>query len=120
MRRAAICVLFLGCRLYGADSDAFELRVRPVLARACFTCHTDSAMGGLQMDSREHLLKGGKSGPAIAPGDPDASKLIQAIRYSGARKMPPGGKLKEDEIATQVAFLKPAHFWYRASPHSQP
>ncbi len=93
------------------DTDAFESRVRPVLVRACGSCHTDAAMGGLQLDSREHLLKGGKSGPAIIPGDPDHSNLIQAIRYTGARKMPPTGKLNEDEIASLEAWVKAGAVW---------
>jgi mono/diheme cytochrome c family protein len=96
-------------------NDAFELRVRPVLAKACYSCHTDAAMGGLQLDSREHLLKGGKTGADIVPGDPDASKLIQAIRYSGARKMPPAGKLKDDEIASLEAWVKAGAVWPAAS-----
>ncbi len=93
------------------NTDAFETRIRPVLAKACYSCHTDAAMGGLQLDSREHLLKGGKSGAAIVPGDPDASKLIQAIRYNGARKMPPTGKLKDDEIASLEAWVKAGAVW---------
>src|SRR5208337_1711243 len=88
-----------------ANHDAFETRVRPVLARACFSCHTDSAMGGLKMDSREHILKD------VVPGDPDASKLVQAIRYSGARKMPPSGKLKDEEIASIEAWVKAGAVW---------
>ena len=49
--------------------EFFELRVRPVLAKNCYTCHTESQMGGLRLDSRERALKGGNSGPAIQPGD---------------------------------------------------
>ena len=94
-----------------AADDAFEMRVRPVLARACYSCHTEAAMGGLQLDSREHLLKGGKSGPAIVPGDPGHSNLIQAIRYDGKRKMPPTGKLKDDEIAALEAWVKAGAVW---------
>ncbi len=101
-------------------NDAFELRVRPVLATACYSCHTESAMGGLQLDSREHLLKGGKSGPAIVPGDPDASKLIQAIRYNGARKMPPSGKLKPEEIASLEAWVKAGAVWPAGSKAGPP
>jgi hypothetical protein len=86
-------------------NEAFEMRVRPVLAKACFSCHTDAAMGGLKMDSREHILKD------IVPGDPDASKLVQAVRYNGARKMPPSGKLKDDEIASIEAWVKAGAVW---------
>ena len=50
-----------------ADPDAFEMRIRPVLAKACYTCHADAAMGGLQLDSREHLLKGWQIRPCDRP-----------------------------------------------------
>jgi mono/diheme cytochrome c family protein len=101
-----VALLFLTLPLYGAGAnDAFETLVRPVLARACFSCHTDAAMGGLQMDSREHVLRD------VVPGDPDASKLVQAIRYNGARKMPPTGKLKDDEIAAIEAWVKAGAVW---------
>src|SRR5450432_3755579 len=107
-----VLVLFSAARLApGQADDAFEMRVRPILAKACYSCHTGEAMGGLQLDSREHLLKGGKSGAAIVPGDPGASKLIQAIRYSGPRKMPPTGKLKDDEIASLEAWVKAGAAW---------
>src|ERR1700680_81592 len=77
---------------FAADStpaEFFEMRVRPVLARSCLTCHAASHMGGLDMTSREGLLKGGDSGPAIVPGEPDKSLLIQAVNYTHERlKMP--------------------------------
>jgi hypothetical protein len=80
--------------------EFFEVRVRPVLVRNCHACHTNSKMGGLEMVSRENLLKGGNSGPAIVAGDPDNSLLIQAVRKTHARlKMPPQGELKAEEIA---------------------
>src|ERR1700676_442584 len=69
-------------------SALFETSVRPVLAANCYDCHTDERMGGLRLDSREALLKGGKSGPAIVPGDPDKSLLIEAVRQAKALKMP--------------------------------
>ena len=50
--------------------------MRPVLAANCYDCHTEDSLGGLRLDSREAMLKGGKSGPAIVPGDPDKSLLI--------------------------------------------
>src|SRR6476646_10607294 len=65
-----------------ASADFFEAKVRPVLASNCYDCHTDQRMGGLRVDSRDALLKGGRSGPAIVPGEPDKSLLIQAIRQT--------------------------------------
>ena len=62
-----------------ANKDAvefFEIRIRPLLAKKCFACHTNLRMGGLQLDSREGLLKGGDSGPAIVLGDPDSARVF--------------------------------------------
>src|SRR5882757_8554438 len=80
-------------------AEQFELSVRPVFASKCYSCHTDAKSGGLQLDTRENMLAGGKSGPAIKPGDPDGSLLMQAIRQTHPRlKMPPGGRLTDEEI----------------------
>src|SRR5580765_3568585 len=76
-------------------AEYFETSVRPVLAANCYDCHAEEKMGGLRVDSREGLLKGGKSGPALVPGDPDKSLVIEAIRQTRATlKMPKGGRLK--------------------------
>src|SRR5437660_12459335 len=86
--------------------DFFEMRVRPVLAKNCFSCHTSSRMGGLEMSGRDAILKGGKSGPAIVPGEPDKSLLVQAVAQTHERlKMPPQGKLAEAEIADLRAWI---------------
>src|SRR5262245_22272069 len=72
-----------------ASAEFFEARVRPLLAANCFECHTDQAEGNLRLDSREAMLTGGDSGPAMVPGDPDKSLFIKAIkRLPGAPKMP--------------------------------
>jgi Protein of unknown function (DUF1549)/Protein of unknown function (DUF1553)/Planctomycete cytochrome C len=100
------------------STDYFEAKVRPVLAANCYDCHTDQQMGGLRVDSREGLLKGGKSGPAIAPGDPDRSVLIQAVRQTSDKlKMPKGGQLKPDEVQALVEWVRAGAVW-PASPAS--
>ena len=100
----------------GAD-DFFESRVRPVLARNCYACHTASQMGGLRLDSGEAVRKGGKSGPPIVPGKPDESLLIQAVRQTHDRiKMPPGGRLKDDEIAALTEWVKAGAVWPASAP----
>ena len=78
---------FLVCGVSFAEqpSEFFETRVRPVLANNCLGCHGGSKMGGLQLDSREHLLKGGQTGSAVVPGDPEKSLLIQAVQRSHSR-----------------------------------
>jgi len=93
------------------DRDFFETNVRPVLASNCYDCHADMRSGGLRLDSREAMLKGGKSGPAIVPGDPEKSLLIQAVRQSGTLKMPKGGKLTDAEINGLVEWVKNGAMW---------
>lgn len=82
-----------------ADSgiDFFESKIRPVLATQCYGCHssaTKSPLGGLELDTRAGIRRGGKSGPAVVPGDPAASLLLRAIEHApGAKPMPPSGRL---------------------------
>jgi len=103
------------------NAEFFEMRVRPVLAKNCFACHTGSKMGGLQLDSREHLLQGGKDGVVVVPGDPDASVLIQAVRQTHDRfKMPPTGKLPEREIDDLAAWVKAGAVWPETDTPIQP
>jgi len=64
-----------------AQLEFFEAKVRPLLVNSCFDCHTADEKGGLRLDSRESMLKGGDSGPAVVPGNPDASLLIKAVRH---------------------------------------
>ena len=81
--------------------EFFEAKIRPALAKNCYACHsgvTKVAMGGLFLDSREGMRKGGASGPAVVPGKPEESLFIRAIHYDG-RKMPPSGQLPESVIA---------------------
>lgn len=96
---ACACLCATECR--SDDVDFFESRIRPVLVEKCHSCHsTDakSAKGELLLDSREAARRGGESGPAIVPGDPDNSLLLSALRYDSF-EMPPTGKLSEAVIA---------------------
>ena len=102
---------------FGADSastaEYFEMKVRPTLAKNCYSCHTTTKMGGLDMARRVRpLLRGGASGPAIRPGDPEGSLLIQAVRQTHDRiKMPPGAKLPQTEIEALGAGIRHAAVW---------
>src|SRR5438874_13194388 len=78
----AAIVAFMVCSAGFAQDDSsefFEKRVRPVLAAKCYSCHAESRLGGLRLDSRQALLTGGKSGPAITPGNAEASPLITEV-----------------------------------------
>jgi len=90
--------------------EFFEKQIRPVLTTRCFVCHSASAprlQGGLRLDSREGLRKGGNSGPAIKPGNPEQSLLIKALRYTDpVLKMPPGKALPSEVVADFEAWVR--------------
>lgn len=80
--------------------EFFEKQVRPVLVEHCYECHGERADGGLRVDSREGLIRGGDSGSALSPGDLNNSLLIEAVRYKNLDfQMPPQGKLAAEHIA---------------------
>ena len=97
--------------------DFFEARVRPILAANCYDCHTDEEKGGLRLDSREALLKGGESGPAIVAGNPTESLLIQAVKQDpGAPKMPKSkSKLRPEDIDVLVEWVRAGAPWLASS-----
>jgi hypothetical protein len=113
----AVGVMILGAAaaLRSADSSEgdglafFERQVRPVLVERCYECHsTDRKVkGGLALDSREGTLKGGDYGPALEPGNPDKSRLIEAVRYENHDlQMPPKKRLSETEIRALETWVK--------------
>ena len=97
-----------------ADSpEFFETKIRPILANSCYGCHTNSALGGLRLDSREAMLKGGKRGVSVVPGDAENSLLIKAVKQVNPDlKMPAGAaKLKDEQIADLEAWIKAGAKW---------
>jgi hypothetical protein len=89
-----------------AKDEFFEKQVRPLLIERCLECHGDKKpKAGLRLTSRANLLKGGDSGPAAVEGQPEESLIIQAIRYDDEPKMPPKGKLKDQEIAVLTRWV---------------
>jgi hypothetical protein len=111
----ALCLGALTKAAPAADDPAgmefFESKIRPILVDNCYTCHSHQSVkvkGGLLLDTREGLLKGGDSGPAIKPGDLEQSLLIKAVRYTDENlRMPPKNKkLPADQIAALEAWVK--------------
>jgi len=102
------------------STEFFENKIRPILVNNCYSCHTNTAMGGLRLDSAEAMLKGGaKRGAAVVAGDPDKSALILAIRHVDADpkfRMPLGNKLKDAEIESLTAWVKAGAVWPKAIP----
>src|ERR1700677_5175289 len=98
--------------------EFFETKVRPIFASTCQKCHGgENHKGGLRLDSRESLLKGGESGVAVVPGNPDASPMIDAVNYRGL-EMPPTGKLNPRQIADLATWVKMGAPWPKESPSS--
>jgi len=95
------------------QADFFNMKIRPVLFDTCGECHLDDEDGGLRIDSRESLIKGGENGPAIVPGDPEASLLIHAIRRDGTGPRMPkeGPKLSAETIDAFSKWIKDGAPW---------
>ena len=87
--------------------EFFEKHIRPLLVQHCYECHGERSDGGLQLNSRESLLRGGDSGAALIPGDLNASLLIEAVRYKNRDfQMPPQGKLESAQIAALEKWVE--------------
>ncbi len=118
IRLAGLLVPFLACVASAAELtpenvEFFEKRVRPVLVEHCGKCHAgDQSRGGLRVDSLSALLKGGDTGPAIVPGKPEDSILIEAVKYDpNGYQMPPTGKLADDQIAALTEWVSQGAIW---------
>ena len=88
-----------------------EEAARKVLSTRCWACHAQTAMGGLRLDSREAMVRGGTSGAALVAGDAAASRIYRAITRAGGdvKAMPPGAAISADESSTNaVVGLRPS------------
>ena len=112
---AALSPVFFSLALRAAEPspeglEFFEKKIRPVLSDKCYKCHSAQSAkvkGGLLLDSRETLLKGGDTGPAIVPGIPEKSLLIKAIHYEDEElQMPPKEQLTEAQIKDFEAWIR--------------
>ncbi|MCA9208801.1 MAG: DUF1553 domain-containing protein, partial [Planctomycetales bacterium] len=96
------------------EARSFHSRVLPILRDQCFRCHGEKANGGLRLNSREAVLKGGDSElPAVVPGDVEESELIRRIRSTDAdERMPPGDEsMGAEEIEALAAWIKSGAAW---------
>ncbi len=102
------------------DAEFFETKIRPLLVTNCHSCHTGGALGGLRLDSREAILKGGKSGKAVIEGKADESLLMQTVRRTHTRiKMPPIGTLTEAEITSLAEWINRGLPWPESTKQDQ-
>ncbi len=91
----------------------FETKIRPLLAEHCFKCHGDvkKPKGDLRLNSRAALLEGGDSGPALIPGHPESSRMIDAVNYRKGLEMPPSKKLSAKQVALLEDWVKMGAPW---------
>src|SRR5262245_58216420 len=101
--------------------EFFEKSIRPVLAENCFNCHSDRKQkAGLRLDSRQAMVTGGETGPAIVPGHPEQSLLLKALHYNDELKMPPKGQLRAEQIAALTTWIKQGAVWPQAAQEARP
>ena len=95
------------------QTEFFETTIRPLLADHCYQCHsaqTAAPFGGLRLDSREGLLAGGDTGPALVPGDASASALLQRVQGRPVL-MPPTGTLAREQIVALAEWVEMGAPW---------
>jgi cytochrome c553 len=120
MRHLAVVGLLFASGLLQAgeppvDNEYFEKFVRPVLVNECVKCHEPQKQkGGLRLDTRAAMTKGGDTGPALNSDNLAKSHIIEVIRYDGDVKMPPAGKLKDEQIQVLTAWVKAGAPWPEA------
>lgn len=110
---AAVCLQADGI---GSDADQhFADKVKPLLESRCISCHgPDKVKGGLRLDSRDAAIKGGDAGPAVVPGKPSESLLLQAVLHSKKDlEMPPKEKLTARDIAVLEQWIREGAPWPR-------
>lgn len=96
--------------------DNFENKVRPILVRRCNECHAEGeSEGGLSLRSRKSMIAGGETGPAVIPGDPENSLLVQALHYDDVYQMPPDSKLPDEEIKIIEDWIRDSASWPKHS-----
>ena len=113
----AIGLISLQIGQVGAQEDAakpeyYTTRVRPIIAANCANCHLGANhRGGLSLETRETMLKGGHDGAVLVPGDPGKSLMVKLVRHEGPADdpmpMPPNKpKISDADIATITAWVK--------------
>jgi len=102
-----VCPRPLGAAEANSGIAFFESKIRPLLVQHCYQCHSADTKqrGGLRLDARDTVLKGGDNGPALVPGKANESLLIKAVRHQDL-KMPPKGKLPDAAVADLVRWIE--------------
>ena len=106
-----VILLLFAASASAADTAFFEAKIRPVLVKHCYECHSaesGKSKGGLMLDTRQAIQAGGDTGPAVVPGDAAKSLLLTAIKHSDPDlEMPPKEpKLPDAVIADFESWIK--------------
>jgi mono/diheme cytochrome c family protein len=106
----------------GDASEFFETKVRPVLATHCISCHGPAKQkAGLRLDTSDGMKKGGESGAVVVAGNPEKSRLVDAVTYHDTDlQMPPKGKLADAEIEAIARWVKAGAVWPEATKDARP
>jgi hypothetical protein len=100
-----------------AQEQYFETKVRPLLIQNCYGCHSDGAAGGLRLDSRKAILRGGKDGAVVDLDHPGQSLLLRAIHYNDQNlHMPPKGPLDDVQVAVLEQWVRDGVAWPDTGP----
>src|ERR1700730_11658380 len=92
--------------------EFFETKIRPVLSEHCFACHGPKMQtAGLDLSTKAGFFKGGENGPVVIQGDAENSRLIHVVGYQDKIKMPPTGKLTEQQISNLTAWVRSGASW---------
>lgn len=95
-----------------AQQEFFEKQIRPILVKNCQSCHNAKLKtAGLDLSTPEGFIRGGDSGPLVSKEEPETSRLLKVVSFESHIKMPPTGKLKNDEIAALTAWVKMGAPW---------
>ena len=120
MRKPTLLLTLAAAQLWAADPtpqqlEFFEKTIRPILVNNCYTCHSADTKpaGNLRVDDRAGIFRGGQSGPAVVPGDPAKSVLIQRVsNHDPKKRMPKEGQpLTDRQIADLTAWIKDGAAW---------
>lgn len=92
--------------------ELFQTQILPILKSNCLSCHGESVQqSNLRLDSVSKILIGGDFGPSVVPGDSENSLLIEAVQYEHELKMPPQGKMNEEDIQTLIRWVENKPYW---------
>jgi len=114
----AILVCAWPARAQSPDEAArfFEMHIRPLFQEKCAGCHSDEKRtSGLSLENKQGFASGGNRGPVAIAGKPEESRIIQAVEQSGALKMPPGGKLRAEQIEDLRSWVRAGMPWPEAA-----